>query len=122
AAATSHAAGTAVLLGGNVLDVGGSDSIYRDFEVSNSWPVRVQTSSTATLDLPRGEGIALRGARTKAINLVVHDCLQGISSWVAAPDSEVYGCIIFNNGFAKDDPNDNAHGHGMYLENASGSK
>ena len=54
--ATAHAAGATVVLGGNNLTVGGSDTIYRDFEVLNSDPVRQQTRRNSQ-NAPRLRGV-----------------------------------------------------------------
>jgi parallel beta-helix repeat protein len=56
---------------------------------------------------------------TKLINLVIHDARQGIGIWQEARDSEVYGNLIYNNGFQA---SDRGHGHGIYLQNDDGTK
>jgi hypothetical protein len=117
-AAAAHARGARVLLGGTVLEILGADAIYRDFEVLNSWPKR--DSSEGNQDLPRGAGIAVRGPRNKVINTVVHDTVNGITSWSQAPDNEIYGNLIYNVGWLY--AAGEGHGHGMYLENQSGYK
>ncbi len=53
----------------------------------------------------------------KAINLVIHDCRQGISSWSPARDTEIYGCIIYDNGWPA---TDRGHGHAIYAQNKDG--
>lgn len=59
------------------------------------------------------------GRNCKYINLVVHDCLQGIGFWENAIDSEIYGCIIYDNGWAA---KDRGHGHAVYTQNRQGAK
>lgn len=39
------------------------------------------------------------GQGCKYINLAIHDNAQGISWWRGSTDSEVYGCIIYDNGW-----------------------
>lgn len=56
---------------------------------------------------------------TKLINLVVHDTRLGIGTWIQAPDAEVYGCVIYRNGW---DGPDRGHGHGIYAQNRDGTK
>jgi hypothetical protein len=56
---------------------------------------------------------------TKLINLIVHDTASGLSLWSEAPDSEVYGCIVYNNGW---EGADRPHGHGIYSQNSTGKK
>jgi hypothetical protein len=59
------------------------------------------------------------GHGCKYINLVIHDNAQGISFWSAATESEVYGCIIYDNGW---DAPDRGHGHAVYTQNKEGTK
>ena len=56
------------------------------------------------------------GKGCKFINLVIHDNAQGISWWKGSTDSEVYGCIIYDNGWKGPD---RGHGHAIYTQNAS---
>jgi len=64
------------------------------------------------LNIHAGEGC-------KYINLVIHDNAQGISFWSSATDSEVHGCIIYDNGW---DAPDRGHGHAVYTQNQNGVK
>lgn len=59
------------------------------------------------------------GRGCKYIHLVIHDNAQGISFWRGAIDSEVYGCIIYDNGW---DAPDRGHGHAIYTQNETGIK
>jgi hypothetical protein len=59
------------------------------------------------------------GAGCKYINLVIHDNAQGVSFWSGATDSELYGCLIYNNGW---EAPDRGHGHGVYTQNKDGIK
>jgi hypothetical protein len=116
----AHNPGDQTLLGGNTLEVLGSDTIYRDFEVMNSDPLRVVNYlSPQSAPNLRGEGVNVHAPRTKLINLVLHDNQEGVGFWKGAVDSEVYGCIIYNNGYQ--DPN-RGHGHGLYIHNETGIK
>ena len=56
------------------------------------------------------------GKGMKFINLVVHDNCQGVSWWVAS-DGEMYGCIIYDNGWSA---TDRGHGHCVYTQNKDG--
>jgi hypothetical protein len=55
----------------------------------------------------------------KFIDLVIQDTLQGISFWVDAVDSEVHGCLIYENGWTAPD---RGHGHCIYTQNKQGVK
>ncbi|MCS7237898.1 MAG: right-handed parallel beta-helix repeat-containing protein [Thermoguttaceae bacterium] len=59
------------------------------------------------------------GTGCKYIHLVIHDCAQGVSFWRGATDSELYGCIIYDNGW---DAPDRGHGHAIYTQNEIGIK
>jgi len=59
------------------------------------------------------------GKGCKFINLVIHDNCQGVSWWVGSSDSEMYGCLIYDNGFWG---TDRGHGHAIYTQNKDGVK
>lgn len=104
------------------LTVRGSDTWFRDFEVTRSDPDRVTDepgSHPASLSRGTGDGVAVFGPRTKLINLIVHDNGNGIGHWQPAIDAEIYGVISFNNGWIGPD---RPHGHGIYVQNRLGTK
>lgn len=63
---------------------------------------------------PWGGLNALSGRGCKFINLVIHDNAQGVSWWKPMVDSELYGCIIYDNGWIA---TNRGHGHGVYTQN-----
>lgn len=94
------------------LRIEGAWAIYRDFEVTISDPDRTKV---------RPSGIDMFAPNSKLINLVIHDTGNGIGFWSPAINSEVYGCILYRNGW--EGPTDNrGHGHGIYAQNAEGRK
>lgn len=95
------------------LEVKGPWTTYWGFEVTNSNPDRITKG--------RPVGVNILGAHTKFINLVVHDAGGGMGFWTPAEDSEIYGCIIYHNGWQGSDP-DRGHGHGIYVQNDTGIK
>jgi hypothetical protein len=120
----------AILDGGNsrghaILTVAGANSWYWGFEIMSSDAVRV--SSTALDDPPdigRGDGVTIdqssaTGPGLKFINLNIHDARQGISFWKEAIDAEIYGCLIYYNGW---DSTARGSGHGIYTQNQTGTK
>jgi hypothetical protein len=113
----AHSSGASVVVGGNVLTVNGSDTIYRDFEVTNSDPTRIQQIYNSQ-EGPhmRGAGVFHSGPRTKLINLIIHDCEEGIFGSVHAVNSEVYGCVVYNNGYAALSGGFIFAGPGLYLQ------
>jgi len=117
-AAVSHASGVTVVLGGHNLQIDGADTIYRNLEITNSDPVRVQAQPN-TQSAPHMRGSCdLRGARVKLINCVLHDMQEGIGGVSSSFGAEIYGCIIYNNGYVQ---NNVYSGHGMYLQNSDAS-
>jgi hypothetical protein len=59
------------------------------------------------------------GSGCKFINLIIHDNSQGVSWWTPSKDSELHGCIIYDNGWAA---TDRGHGHAIYTQNNEGVK
>jgi hypothetical protein len=59
------------------------------------------------------------GQKCKFINLVIHENGQGVSWWAASQDSEMHGCILYDNGWAG---TDRGHGHAIYTQNSEGVK
>jgi hypothetical protein len=59
------------------------------------------------------------GHHIRLINLIVHDDGQGFGFWSPAVDSEIYGSIIYNNGWLGPD---RGHGHAIYTQNLNGTK
>ncbi|MEY3283037.1 MAG: hypothetical protein RIR86_1050, partial [Acidobacteriota bacterium] len=100
----------AIISGG--IRVEGAWTWYRDFEISNPSPQRHHK---------RPMGLHVFGPHTKFINLVIHDNGNGIGFWQAAENAEIYGAIIYHNGW--EETNDyRGHGHGIYAQNLSGAK
>ena len=88
------------------------------------WGIEVMDSntqrSTATVGVvPNAAGVAVYGPSNKFINMIVHDTSQGFSAYGQSPNSEFYGNLSYYNGFIGPDRN---HGHGIYLQNISGTK
>lgn len=113
----AHAAGEPVWDGSPVLEIRGSNVIYRDFEILTSDPRR-----SFNFKLASGMASAVRGygvfvsypvRNVKLVNLNIHDNGGGIFLGVDA-DVEIYGNLIYNNGY-----NDHDRGHGLavYAQN-----
>lgn len=66
-----------------------------------------------------GDGAEIYARNSKLVNCAIHDTSQGIGFWSTAVDSELYGNIIYNNGF--EGPT-RGHGHAIYTQNATGTK
>jgi hypothetical protein len=66
-----------------------------------------------------GYGPSIYGPNNKFINCIVHNTAQGFSGYAAAPNLEVYGSLSYYNGYIAPDRN---HGHGVYMQNTTGTK
>ncbi|HET9985615.1 MAG TPA: Ig-like domain-containing protein [Longimicrobiales bacterium] len=97
--------GERATIDGNLV-VYGSNTVFWGLEVMSSNPV-----STSSM------GINSRSPGSRFINMVVHDNgMSGFGVWSEAPNAEVYGSIIYNNG------THNNLDHGIYAQNNTGSK
>lgn len=93
---------------------------FQGFEIMSSDPSSRVTSQKGShpTNINRG-GLYDYGDYNKFINLVVHDLNTGIGLWSAGKGGEVYGTIIYNNGWIGPD---RTHGHGIYTQNKDGTK
>ena len=71
------------------------------------------------LNRPWGGLNVYAGEQCKFINLVIHDNAQGVSWWAGSTDSELHGCIVYDNGWPG---TDRGHGHAVYTQNRDGTK
>jgi len=76
-------------------------------------------SHPKSYDRPHGGLNVYTGTGCKYLNLVIHDNAQGVSFWSGATESELYGSIIYDNGW---DAPDRGHGHAVYTQNEKGIK
>lgn len=89
---------------------------YWGFEIMNSNPDRgPNRGAPECIDTYSGS------TGVKIINMVLHDCSQGIGFWIYAPDSEAHGNLIYYNGW-QGTGGDRGHGHGIYIQNRDGAK
>ena len=90
---------------------------------SADWDRRTNEAPASELDEPTGPagGLAIHSATNcKFINLVVHNNNStGVSFWRGAVDSELHGCLIFQNGYVGPQ---RPHGPGIYTQNETGEK
>jgi len=118
--------GTRVTIDGALSVVAPSDYLWvRDLELiisenfTMSRTIKDTGSSPGDYGRPWGGLNVNAGRECKYINLVIHDNAQGISLWSGATDTEVYGCIIYDNGWKAPD---RGHGHAIYTQNQNGVK
>ena len=102
-------------------DITGQYAYYWGFEVLYSDPQRVtSTAGSRPADLPRNNvTVFITGPFNKLINLVLHDLGDGLYSGWSAEGLEIYGTLVYNNGWIGPD---RGHGHGLYLQNQFATK
>lgn len=101
------------------LQVNGSYTWFQDLEITNSHPLRTSTQTAGwPSDLKRASGVVARGSHLKFINLVVHDVTRGFEIGSESVDTEVYGSIVYFNGW--EGPNQASNGHGIDTRNRVG--
>jgi hypothetical protein len=101
-----------------VLAAYGEDTWYWGLEGTTSGVGRT-AKQPGSFNNPLAYGFAIYGPRIKIINCIVHDTAQGFSAYNSSPNSEFYGNLSYYNGWMAADRN---HGHGMYLQNITGTK
>ena len=100
--------------------IDGSWVWYWGFEITNSDPGRYIAASGSNPNEGRAQAITINSAtNVKLINLVVHDSGNGIVDNNGGTDNEIYGCLIYHNGWSAPD---RPHGDGIYAQNRTGSK
>lgn len=106
-----------------ILYVGGAWTWYQGFEVTDSDQKRESSQSGSEPgDVRRSSCISVmqdgphEGIRL--VNLVLHDGANGIGAFKDARNLEIYGNLVFNNGW---DGTDRGHGHGIYAQNETGT-
>ena len=99
----------------SVLNVASSNVVYKDFEVTWIGDFSRQQGESG---FQKSDGISHdSGVNCKFINLIIHNNPgSGFGSWKRTGNSEINGCMIFNNGYysAK-----RGSGVGMYVQNSS---
>jgi parallel beta-helix repeat protein len=86
-------------------------------EITNSNPTRKGTQDDG---YARPICVAMTGLSTKLINSFVHDCGVGVFPGATQHGGEVYGNLIYNNGWI--DTRLLSTGHGIYAQNLSNTK
>jgi hypothetical protein len=89
----------------------------------NEWLTKVTSKQKGPwpTDVPKSYGGIhdTGGKNCKYINMVVHNNAEGFELWCDALNTEVCGCLIYDNGW---DAPDRGHGHGIYTQNKDGVK
>lgn len=113
--------GERVIIDGGLRFVAPTSDVWLwDVEVIVSAPRRPAREADGHDPHRQWGGINLEaGPRCKLIHCTVRDCSQGVSAWRGATDLEVYGCILYDNGWDYIDVNgnDNSTGYAIYAQN-----
>ena len=101
--------GTSGTTRGDFFIVSGNYSVFWGFEVMDSDPNRTSTT--------RPNLVIANASHLKFINLIVHDGGIGFYTYPEQTDIEIYGCLIYNNGWQQPDF---GNGHGIYSKSTAG--
>ena len=118
----------------DILRVSSSHVWYWGLEIMSSDSGRVDTApqtaandygSYPSGDIKRGTGIGInqQGNPTgnKFISCIVHDAFIGFGSTNVNDNTQLYGCLFYNNGwFNSGGGGRSHHGHNIYVHNATG--
>lgn len=98
-----------------LMTIAGQYTHYQGFEIFSSDPSSRTTVHAGSwpADIDRGN-INVFGDHVKLINLRIHDLNKGLGFWSRADGGEVYGSLIYCNGWSGPD---REHGHGIYSQN-----
>jgi hypothetical protein len=96
------------------LSVHGAWTTFWGLEITNLDPVRASASSASEV---RPNAVVNAASHTRYINLLVHDAGVGFFSYPNTSDVEVYGSILYNNGWQGPD---RGHGHALYVKSDQG--
>jgi hypothetical protein len=93
---------------GDFFTVAGNYSIFWDFELTDSDLSRTDT---------RPNMVVVNASHVKLINLIVHDGGIGVYTFGHTLDVEIYGCIMYDNGWQEALF---GNGHGIYAKSNTG--
>ncbi|MDN5217400.1 hypothetical protein QQ020_35325 [Fulvivirgaceae bacterium BMA12] len=103
-----------------ILQIKGDYSWFVDFEIyEKEASNRIRNNGE---EFYFSDGVHLYGKGGKVINCVAHDVLIGFSTWSAALEGEIYGCLAYNIGWndLESSRKNKGHGHGYYVQNKAG--
>jgi len=119
----SEFGGRAIVDGGLAMQAPSEFVWVRDLEILVSEPTPDDPveggSHPESFTRPWGGLHCMGGKNCKYINLVIHDTRQSISCWTPETDCEIYGCLLYDNGWKG---KDRGHGHCIYTQNDTGVK
>lgn len=98
-----------------VVTIEGRYAHFEDIEIFSSSPASRTTTQPGSWpdDITRGN-INIYGDHIKFINMEIHDLNKGLGFWESAEGGEIYGSLLYNNGWIGPD---RRHGHAIYSQN-----
>lgn len=114
--------GAKVVIDGNKPGASGNAALVIEGQYTYYWGLIITNTNgkrgTNASDFK--DGVYFGGPYNKLINCIIHNNGgNGVGFWSTALNSEIYGCIIYNNGYRD---TDRGHGHGIYGQNDTGTK
>ncbi len=107
--------------GNSIVNITGEWLIFKDFHFTNSNKNRISYTADSS-DIQTNSGVDFSAANSKLINCFIYDNIGvGCGFWNPAVNSELYGCLIFNNGYY-DKFRERGTGHNIYAQNLNGTK
>lgn len=102
-------------------EITGAYTYWHDIEFTYSaWTNRsTEIEGSGPADIPYTKVVEFHAPNSKLINCIIHDMAGGPYFGQAAIGSEIYGCLIYNNGWSGPD---RGHGHSFYTQNRTGIK
>lgn len=93
---------------------------YRDFEMAGTDTNRISAQMVSVpTDITIRYPFTFSTSNIRAVNLILHDFIGlGISNFSASSNSEMYGNIVYYNGYLSN----TRHGPGIYSQNTTGLK
>ena len=88
-------------------------------DCSFTWFWGLEVMSSAPVRTPSRSYIYGTAPDLKFINMFLHDMADGIDLWTTATNAELYGSLVYHNGW---DETNGGHGHGIYTQNKTGVK
>ena len=103
---------------GSVLVINGRYTWFFGLTILNTNGNRINLTEDPLFD--DKTGVNIFGANNKLINCIIRDNGgSGVGFWKTAINSEIYGCIIYHNGYIGEK---RGHGHALYPQNDAGTK
>lgn len=116
----THTSGAALYNSDQTITIdGGSYLNFQDIEVLDSYQTRAYDFNffDTTIPIRSGGFICLNSTGAKLINAVIHDTSTGVYNNESCVGLEIYGTIVYNNGFVDWS---RGHGQGFYSANDPG--